>query len=97
MQKVLSTPYCYISIVTYTGIMHHYYNKRGCIVNEACRRVARYCFECAEFGVLISWKRMKERRGRRDKNGFANDPESKKSYNGPVPSIFRKLLSRSLW
>ena len=23
---------------------------------------------------------MKERRGRRDKNGFANDPESKKSY-----------------
>ena len=40
---------------------------------------------------------MKERRGRRDKNGFANDPVSKKSYNGPVPSIFRKLLSRSLW
>ena len=33
---------------------------------------------------------MKERRGRRDKNGFANDPESKNSYNGPVPSIFRK-------
>ena len=67
----------YIYSDVYTGIMHHYYNKRGCIVNEACRRVARYCFECAECGVLISWKRM--RKGRRDKNGFANDPESKNS------------------
>ena len=65
MQKVLCTPCCYISIVTYTGSMHHYYNKhnkRGCVENES-RRVARYCFECAERGILISWKRMKERRG----------------------------------
>ena len=43
----------YLYIVTYTGIMHHYYNeynKRGCIVNES-RRLARYCFECAERGI----------------------------------------------
>ena len=59
------------------------------IINES-RRVARYCFECAERDIFVEANERKK--GRRDPLRI----QSRKQevlQKGPAPSIFRKLGS----
>ena len=88
-------PPCYISIVTYIGVFYYITIGGAYIINES-RRVARYCFECAERDIFVEANERKK--GRRDKVLEPFRIQSRKQevlQKGPAPSIFRKLVVTS--
>ena len=81
--------------MTYIGVFYYITIGGAYIINES-RRVARYCFECAERDIFVEANEIKK--GRRDKVLEPFRIQSRKQevlQKGPAPSIFRKLVVTS--